>query len=518
MKAPLKNCAIYTRKSSDERLDMEFNSLDAQREACLAYIASQKSEGWVPVLDEYDDGGFSGGNMNRPALNLLMDDIKAGKVQTVVVYKIDRLTRSLMDFAKLVEVFDAHGVTFVSITQSFNTTTSMGRLTLNVLLSFAQFEREVAGERIRDKIAASKRKGMWMGGTVPLGYDVVNRSLVINQEEAEKVQLIFQRYLELKSTNELYKYLKSQGIKSKARILPSGEVVPGINFNRTSIHYLLTNKTYIGKIKHKDMVHDGNHEPIISMDLWNQVQALLISQAPSARGQKKSKEKNPLRGLLFNAEGFQYFPTYTNKPGRQYRYYQVRYTDDVVERTNDALYRVPAHEIETRVEKAIRAELSDLKSASVLLNISETTGQPLLQMIVERHDRITASDLLMGAVKKVTVGHEQIVIKVKIPDLMRKLADTGIGGLPQDGVPETKEVQAAYITRRAHRGSIIIDAHERDKNDPLDLPSHELKNLVRGLIWRDEHFGGATIREIADREKLSDGFVGQCIFKTFELA
>lgn len=518
MKVPLKNCAIYTRKSSDERLDMEFNSLDAQREACLAYIASQKSEGWVPVFDEYDDGGFSGGNMDRPALTRLMEDIKAGKVQTVVVYKIDRLTRSLMDFAKLVEVFDAHGVTFVSITQSFNTTTSMGRLTLNVLLSFAQFEREVAGERIRDKIAASKRKGMWMGGTVPLGYDVVNRSLVINQEEAEKVRLIFRRYLELKSTNELYKYLKSQDIKSKARILPSGEIVPGIHFNRTSLHYLLTNQTYIGKIKHKEIAHDGNHEPIISMDLWDQVQALLMSQAPSARGQKKIREKNPLRGLLFNTEGFQYFPVYTNKPGRQYRYYQVRYTDDVAERAKDALYRVPAHEIETRVETAIRTELSDLKAAGTFLNIPEITGQPLLQMIIERHNRITGSDILMDTVKKVTIGHEQIVIEVKIPDLMRKLADTGIGGLPQDGIPETKEIQATYITRRAHKGSIIIDAHERNKNDPLDLPGHELKNLVRGLIWRDEHFGGATIREIAAREKLSDGFVGQCIFKTFELA
>lgn len=518
MKASLKNCAIYTRKSSDERLDMEFNSLDAQREACLAYIVSQKSEGWVPVLDEYDDGGFSGGNMNRPALNRLMDDIKVGKVQTVVVYKIDRLTRSLMDFAKLVEVFDAHGVTFVSITQSFNTTTSMGRLTLNVLLSFAQFEREVAGERIRDKIAASKRKGMWMGGTVPLGYDVANRSLVINQEEAEKVRLIFQRYLELKSTNELYKYLKSQNIKSKTRILPSGEVVPGINFNRTSLHYLLTNQTYIGKTKHKEMVHDGNHEPIISMDLWDQVQALLISQAPSARGQKKIKEKNPLRGLLFNTEGFQYLPTYTNKPGRQYRYYQVRYSDEVAKRTKDALYRVPAHEIETRVEKAIRAELSDLKTASALLNIPENTRQPLLHIIAKQHDQITGSALLMDTVKRVTIGHEQIVIEVKIPELMCMLTDTGIVGLPQHCVAETKEIQAAYITRRAHKGSIIIEEHERDKNDPLNLPSHELKNLVRGVIWRDEHFGGATIREIAAREKLSDGFVGQCIFKTFELA
>lgn len=213
----IKNCAIYTRKSTDERLDMEFNSLDAQREACLNYIASQKSEGWVPVLDEYDDGGFSGGNMDRPALMRLMEDIKAGKIQTVVVYKIDRLTRSLMDFAKLVEVFDAHGVTFVSITQSFNTTTSMGRLTLNVLLSFAQFEREVAGERIRDKIAASKRKGMWTGGTVPLGYDVENRKLVVNTDEAARVRHIFQRYLELGNLNDLYQDLNRRNVKGNSR-------------------------------------------------------------------------------------------------------------------------------------------------------------------------------------------------------------------------------------------------------------------------------------------------------------
>lgn len=517
MKAPLKNCAIYTRKSSDERLDMEFNSLDAQRESCLAYIASQKSEGWVPVLEQYDDGGFSGGNMDRPALNRLLDDIKAGKVHTVVVYKIDRLTRSLMDFSKLVEVFDAHGVTFVSITQSFNTTTSMGRLTLNVLLSFAQFEREVAGERIRDKIAASKRKGMWMGGTVPLGYDVANRSLVINHGEAETVRLIFRRYLELKSINELYKDLKCQGIKSKARILPSGKSVGGHNFNRTSLHYLLTNQIYIGKIKHKEMVHDGTHEPVISMDLWHQVQELLISQASAARGQKKIKEKNPLRGRIFNTDGFQYYPVYTNKPGRQYRYYQVKYPDEVGERAKDALYRLPAHEIESRVEKAIRAELSDLKAASRFLNIPEDTGQPLLHMILDRHERIATNDLLMNAVNKVIIDHERIVVELKSQELIRMLADTGIGGLSLDDIPEIKEIQAAYITRRAHKGSIIIDAHDRNKNDPLDLPSHELKNLVRGLIWRDEHFDGMTIRDIAAREKLSDGFVGQCIFKTFEL-
>lgn len=217
MKSVIKCCAVYTRKSSEEGLEQGFNSLDAQREACLAYITSQKAEGWVAVKEDYNDGGFSGGNMERPGLQQLMADIKAGKVHIIVVYKIDRLTRSLMDFAKLVEVFDAHGVTFVSVTQSFNTTTSMGRLTLNVLLSFAQFEREVAGERIRDKIAASKKKGMWMGGSVPLGYDVKDRQLIINTHEAERVQLIFQKYLELGCVQKVKKHLDTEGIKSKAR-------------------------------------------------------------------------------------------------------------------------------------------------------------------------------------------------------------------------------------------------------------------------------------------------------------
>jgi len=287
MKPSIKNCAIYTRKSTDERLDMEFNSLDAQREACLSYIASQKSEGWVPVLEEYDDGGFSGGNMDRPALTRLMEDIKAGKVQTVVVYKIDRLTRSLMDFAKLVEVFDAHGVTFVSITQSFNTTTSMGRLTLNVLLSFAQFEREVAGERIRDKIAASKRKGMWMGGTIALGYDVKDRQLVVNTEEAERVRHIFQRYLELGNLNDLYQDLNRRGVKGKPRQMKNGMQAPA-PFCSSTAQYLISNPTYIGKVRHKGQIYEGQHEPIVPLDLWQAVQDRLTNQSMTIRNHKKT--------------------------------------------------------------------------------------------------------------------------------------------------------------------------------------------------------------------------------------
>jgi DNA invertase Pin-like site-specific DNA recombinase len=257
-------CAVYTRKSSEEGLDMEFNSLDAQREACEAYITSQKAEGWVPVRDRYDDGGFSGGTLERPGLKNLLADIEAGLVDVIVVYKIDRLSRSLMDFSRLVEVFDKHGVTFVSITQSFNTTTSMGRLTLNILLSFAQFEREVTGERIRDKIAASKAKGMWMGGGLPLGYDapvdLTTRALVVNPAEAETVRRIFALYLEVAAVEELKRRLAAEGLRPKAS--QGGNAAPV--FSRGALYHLLKNRTYLGEIPHRDKSHPGAHAAIYS--------------------------------------------------------------------------------------------------------------------------------------------------------------------------------------------------------------------------------------------------------------
>lgn len=509
----IKNCAIYTRKSTDERLDMEFNSLDAQREACLNYIASQKSEGWVPVLDEYDDGGFSGGNMDRPALMRLMEDIKAGKIQTVVVYKIDRLTRSLMDFAKLVEVFDAHGVTFVSITQSFNTTTSMGRLTLNVLLSFAQFEREVAGERIRDKIAASKRKGMWTGGTVPLGYDVENRKLVVNTDEAARVRHIFQRYLELGNLNDLYQDLNRRNVKGKPRKLKNGLQEPA-PFGSSTIQYLLSNPTYIGKVRHKGHIHEGQHEPIIPTDLWKEVQDRLTSQSMTIRNHKKHKQKNILRGLMFDQAGVPYVPTYSNKPGRQYRYYKLK-EKSIAEDTID---RLPAYEIENRVEQAVRQQLMDFDTAAAFLSIDPCINPDLIQMINSKQDCLPGKELVLASVQKVIVDRDNIAVHVKISALSEFMAEQLQINLPA-AVDEIREIKTSYITRRAHRGSIIIEADENagDK-DSLDLPPGEIRNLVRGLIWRDEHFKGKTIREIALQEKFSEGFVGKCIFGTFELA
>jgi len=316
-------CAIYTRKSSEEGLDMEFNSLDAQRESCEAYVASQKQEGWALVPDRYDDGGFSGGNLERPALKRLLADIEAGRVDVVVVYKIDRLSRSLMDFSKLVEVFDRHGVTFVSVTQSFNTTTSMGRLTLNILLSFAQFEREVIGERIRDKFAASRKKGMWMGGNPPLGYDVVSRKLVVNQEEAKLVRHIFAQFLKIGSATLLVKELTVAGHRSKSWTTQGGRERLGRPFNKNNIYKMLNNRLYLGEAVHKGTAYPGEHEAIIDAATWDKVRAVLADKAPRKRaGAARSATPAPLKGLIHCGHcGRAMTPTYTRKTGRLYRYY-----------------------------------------------------------------------------------------------------------------------------------------------------------------------------------------------------
>src|SRR5690349_23562606 len=270
-----KRCAIYTRKSSEEGLEQEFNSLQAQSEACEAYIRSQRHEGWILARTRYADGGFSGGNMERPALQQLLADIQGGRIDIIVVYKVDRLTRSLADFARLVEIFDAQGASFVSVTQQFNTTSSMGRLTLNVLLSFAQFEQEVTGERIRDKIAASKRRGMWMGGNVPLGYDVLERKLVVNSDEAVLVQQMFCRYMELGCVPILQKELAAQGVTSKVLVSPTGTRRGGGPLTRTMLYRLLANPTYIGRVPHQGTSYPGQHQGIVDIGLWHKVQASL---------------------------------------------------------------------------------------------------------------------------------------------------------------------------------------------------------------------------------------------------
>ena len=315
--APVR-CAVYTRKSSDEGLEQAFNSLDAQREACMAYIASQKPEGWIALPTAYDDGGVSGATLARPALQRLLADIEVGRVDVLVVYKVDRLTRALSNFARLVEIFE-HAVSFVSVTQQFNTTTSMGRLTLHVLLSFAQFEREVTGERIRDKIAASKQQGLWRGGSPPLGYDVQDRQLVVNPVEAETVRAIFRRYREVRSVRALRHRLQAAGVTSKRRVLRDGRVTGGHPLHRGALYYLLRNRLYRGAIVHKGTAYPGAHAAIVDQGLWDEVQAILAANTHGTR-REGPREPSLLTGLVVDDQGKGLTPSHAVKHGRRYRY------------------------------------------------------------------------------------------------------------------------------------------------------------------------------------------------------
>src|ERR1700680_2072372 len=314
-------CAIYTRKPSEEGLEQEFNSLHAQREACESYITSQRHEGWTCLAQAYDDGGLSGATLDRPALQQLLADIQQGRVDIVVCYKVDRLTRSLADFAKIVEIFDAKGVSFVSVTQQFNTTTSMGRLTLNVLLSFAQFEREVTGQRIRDKIAASKKKGMWMGGVPPLGYQCRDHKLIVIPSEAETVQHIFRRYAALGSVRLLQQELDAAGIRSKSWTSTAGRRWGGKPLARGALYTMLRNWIYRGQIVHKDQHYPGEHEPIIDKPLWDEVQAKLVANAIELRTGEKMLNPSLLAGLLYGGQGLRMTPSHAVKNGMRYRYY-----------------------------------------------------------------------------------------------------------------------------------------------------------------------------------------------------
>jgi DNA invertase Pin-like site-specific DNA recombinase len=392
MKRQLKRCALYTRKSSDEGLEQGFNSLDAQREACAAYAKSQASEGWRAIDTRYDDGGYSGGTMERPALQRLLADIASGKVDVVVVYKIDRLTRALADFARIVEHFDRHDVSFVSVTQAFNTTTSMGQLTLNVLLSFAQFEREVTGERIRDKIAASKAKGMWMGGQVPLGYDLPlagSRALVVNEAEAEIVGTIFKAYLDLGSVHALKDWLNERGVRSKRRTTKGGRIVGGQAFSRGALFHLLRNRVYLGMIVHKTKVHPGMHPAIVDPDLFEAVQAKLNHNARRHTARRDRVARAPLTGRTFDADGQAMCPTFSyGKGGKLYRYYvsaplqqgQRQYDGD------GAIHRVSAPALEAMLARIVRrVATSEVSDPLDLLTRVEIHGRSLQLLMPVQH-------------------------------------------------------------------------------------------------------------------------------------
>ncbi len=419
------HCAIYTRKSSEEGLEQDFNSLQAQREACEAYIASQKHEGWKAVSTPYNDGAYSGGTMDRPALRQLLADITAGKVDIVVVYKVDRLTRSLMDFAKIVEIFDRQNVSFVSVTQQFNTTTSMGRLTLNVLLSFAQFEREVTGERIRDKIAASKKKGLWMGGFVPLGYRPDERTLVIHKKEAEVVRTIFTLYCEIGSVAKVEAELVSRGIqRPKSRAVTSGRAYGGRPFTRGEIYKLLSNPIYVGEIGHKGQRYDGQHPAVIDRNTWAMARTRLTTNAHARHIQLGARDPSLLAGLLYDEKGTRLTPTHTNNHGKRYRYYAQQSSQGRKRgrpREGEHRWRIPATEIENAVIDRLIKQLADhqwlLKYCctvdtiaarrSVLAKAKELAGR------IRSESRGALREILLTLLSRVTLGEAEMQIDVR---------------------------------------------------------------------------------------------------------
>ncbi len=460
-------CAIYARKSSEDGLDQAFNSLHAQREACEAYIKSQAHEGWRALSTSYDDGGFSGGNLERPALRQLLADIDAGRIDTIVVYKIDRLTRSLGDFAKIVDRLDGADASFVSVTQAFNTTTSMGRLTLNVLLSFAQFEREVTGERIRDKIAASKAKGMWMGGGLPLGYDrpsdLVTRALVVNPVEAERVRLIFDQYLALKSVGALEAWLDKNVILSKATISKSGAARGGGRLSRFALSHLLKNRTYIGELPHRDASYPGAHPAIVERAKFDQVQELMASQRRTHRERPTRVAPQPLRGILFDADGHPMSPSFGyGRNGKFYRYYVSAPLQQgrPVGTNPDALRRIAAGALEAIVRTQLAMALGaseDQTLASLLL--------PVQRIEVEVQE-------LRLLVRRAAVRKDR-------RDALRPYADPEIGIMV---LPISCRVRGGRTWLLPQPGS---PAHAPRRPDPVLIRAlRNAHRIAAGLGWR----------------------------------
>jgi len=418
-------CAVYTRKSTEEGLDKEFNSLDAQRESCEAYIASQRAEGWVLLRDQYDDGGFSGGTLERPALRRLLADIEAGRVDVVVIYKLDRLSRSLMDFARLVEVFDAHNVTFVSVTQSFSTTTSMGRLTLNILLSFAQFEREVIGERIRDKVAASRARGMWMGGHVSLGYDVRDRKLVVNDAEAAVVRRVFEGFAEVGSATKLVQVLRAEGVTTKR----------GRPFTKGDLYKLIANRIYLGEAVHKGTSHPGEHAAIVPQPLWDRVHAVL-QVSPRVRA-ARTRNQTPalLRGLIFGPVGRAMSPAHSRSRQKQYRYYVSQAVLKGI-KEDCPLRRIPAAEIETAVVDQVRALL---RQPEVVVgtwraaradagDLTEAETRAALERLDPLWDELFPAEqarIVQSLVERVDIGVDGATVRLRMDGLAGLARDLG---------------------------------------------------------------------------------------------
>jgi site-specific DNA recombinase len=465
-------CAVYTRKSSEEGLEQAFNSLDAQREACEAYILSQKHEGWTCLPALYDDGGISGATMERPALKRLMADIEGDKVDAVVVYKVDRLTRSLGDFAKIVEVFDRRNVSFVSVTQQFNTTTSMGRLTLNMLLSFAQFEREVTGERIRDKIAASKRKGMWMGGNVPLGYDAKDRKLLVNEKEASTVRHIYRRYAALGSVHDLKDELDRDGIVSKVRIDGHGRTTGGKRIERGALYLMLQNPIYRGQIAHKGSCHPGEHEAIVDEALWNEVQGILAGNRVDRISGAHAAEPSLLAGMLYDDAGIRMIPSHANKRGTRYRYYV---SQGLVRGPKSAATqgrRVPAADLEALVGQRV---CQFLASGSEVFQAFE----PFVPDAVERAALVAHAGELARRWSEATTPDRRTTLQAIVDRIVLKPESLEIGILPH-------RLPAVLQGMPVPLQGVASSTHERQPTLVLTLPARlrrvgiEMRMLVEG--------------------------------------
>ena len=459
-------CAIYTRKSSDDGLEQEFNSLDAQREACEAYVTSQRHAGWLALPDMYDDGGLSGGTIERPALQRLLSDIKAGKVQIIVVYKVDRLTRSLADFAKIVDILDAHNASFVSVTQQFNTTTSMGRLTLNMLLSFAQFEREIAGERIRDKIAASKAKGMWMGGNVPLGYDVRERKLVVNEAEASTVRMIFQRYAELGSVALLRAELERAGIVSKRREGAGGELSGGKRFSRGALYLMLQNRLYRGEVAHKDNIYPGQHEAIIESELWQTVQDRLAAGRHERSMAVGAEAPSLLAGLIFDSDGARLSPTHAVKKGKRYRYYVSTALITGARSEHPKGWRIPAGDIEGLVLDRLRALFAsgaEVSEAVAPLGLDAATQGAMLDRSAKLAERWTTlaslelRELVQSLVRQIQIGDAQISVWLNRTAIVSSVMPDA-APVPIDCMPAVEPLVLSITAslRRAGKGVRLV--------------------------------------------------------------
>jgi len=505
-----RRCAIYTRKSSEEGLEQDYNSLHAQREACEAYISSQAGEGWRLVKTAYDDGGFSGAGMERPGLQQLLANIRDGLVDTVVVYKVDRLTRSLTDFAKMVELFDAKGVSFVAVTQQFNTTTSMGRLTLNVLLSFAQFEREVIGERIRDKVAASKRKGIWMGRVLPLGYDVRERKLVVNHDEAETVRGIFERYLELGSVRLLGNDLRERGIVSSARVSRKGNARGGKQYSRGALYHLLSNPIYLGEIRHKHERHPGQHEAIVSRELWERVQQRLRDQGVrGGEGRKTEAPGSPLAGKLFDESGEPLYVQGAAKGQRRYRYYVSRALVRGNSEDQEQGWRISAPEIEQRVAAAAQGVLGDRTAIALALEASgvDSNRLPSVLMSVQTWSERLRSDsaaALGELIERVQLSRESLHLSLKLPLAPAEPSDvTGPASLV------LTRLVPMQMKRRGVEMRIVLEGESHPV--PVDLPL--LKAVARAKRWVDELVSGKvrSVSALARREGMDGRSVRRLI-------